>query len=359
MTERYVAILAGGSGTRLWPLSRSARPKQLLRLVGEGSLLRNTFERVRPLVPSERVLILTERSHADDVRRELPEVPAENVLVEPGRRGTAASLALPALLIHRRAPDAVWASLHSDAFIDDDDAFRANLEAALTGAAEMPHLFLLGIRPTFPSTQLGYIHAAEEIRRIGAFAVHRVERFVEKPNAADAQAYVDSGEYFWNPGIFVWSAGSIVEQFRRLQPEIHDALLPLAEHFGRPSFQAEYERIYPSVKVEAIDTAIMERAPDVAVIPATFGWSDIGSWKELYEALAPDGASNVVRGEHIGIDTRRALVFGGKRLVATVGLDDVVIVETDDALLVCRRDRAADVKKLVEQLEQEGRAELL
>src|SRR6266568_1655740 len=162
MPERFVAILAGGSGTRLWPLSRAARPKQLLNLVRRGSLLQNTFERVRPLVSPERIFVLTERSHADGVREQLPEVVPENVLVEPARRGTAGSLALPALIIHRLAPDATWASLHSDAFIDDDDAFRATLETAFRGAAEMPYLFTMGIRPTFPSSQLGYMHAAEE-----------------------------------------------------------------------------------------------------------------------------------------------------------------------------------------------------
>jgi mannose-1-phosphate guanylyltransferase len=310
-------------------------------------------------VAPERVFILTEGSHAAEVREELPEVPPENVLVEPTRRGTAGSLALPALLIHQRAPDAVWASLHSDAFIEDDDAFRANLDAAFTGAAELPHLFTLGVRPTFPSTQLGYIHAAEELRRVGGSPVYRVERFIEKPDAECASAYLASGEYFWNPGVFVWSAASIAEQFRLLLPEIHGVLEPLARRFGSSDFGPEYARIYPYVPVDTIDTGIMERASQVAVIPATFGWSDIGSWKELYEALAHREGDNVVRGEHLALDTRGTLVFGSGRLIATVGVADLVIVETDDVVLVCPRDRAPDVKKLVEQLADQGRAGLL
>jgi mannose-1-phosphate guanylyltransferase len=360
MADRFVTILAGGSGTRLWPLSRSARPKQLLHLVGAGSLLRNTFERVRPLVPAENVLILTERSHAEDVRRELPELPPENILVEPARRGTAACLGLAALLIQRRSPGAVWASLHSDAFITDDAAFRLDLEAAFEGAAELPHLILLGIRPSFPSTQFGYLQAAEELHRVGDRPIYRVSRFVEKPDHERATEYLATGQYYWNPGVFVWSATSIASQFATLLPTLHGALLPLAELFGGREFQPAYEQIYPTVQQEAIDTGIMERAPAVAMIPATFSWADIGSWKELYEALPSDAAGNAVRGDHVTVESSGNLVFStGRRLIATIGLNDLVIVDTDDALLICRREQAVDVRRIVEQLAREGRTDLL
>jgi mannose-1-phosphate guanylyltransferase len=359
VAERFVAILAGGSGTRLWPLSRADHPKQLLDLIGGGSLLRSTLERVLPLVPPEQVFILTERSHAAEVRTELAELPAQNILVEPARRGTAGALATAAAIIARRAPDAVWASLHSDAFIADDEAFRGDLSAAFEGAAELPHLFTLGIQPTYPSPDFGYIQAAEVLRQVGDRTIRRVARFVEKPKVQEATEYLASGHYFWNPGVFVWSARAIVDQFADLLPEIWAPLERLAAHFGGPSFESELQRIYPSIPEHTIDQGIMERAPRVAVIPASFGWNDIGSWKELYAVLSPEAGGNVVRADHVGIDTSGTLVFGGKRLVATVGLEDLVIVDTDDALFICTRERAVDVREVVEELRRRGRNSLL
>jgi mannose-1-phosphate guanylyltransferase len=346
----YIVILAGGSGTRLWPLSRSHRPKQLLALSNARSLLRNTVDRVTPLVPADRILVMTERSHADDVRRELPDVPEENIHVEPARRGTAGSLALAAAAIRDRRPDAIMASLHSDAYIEDDAEFRRTLDAAFVAADESRHLVLMGIQPSSPSTQLGYIEAGEVLQEIGSYPLRRVARFVEKPDLERARRFVASGRHFWNPGVFVWRVDVILEEFLRLQPAIQGRIAAIAPAFGSGSLRSKMADIYPTVPVETIDVGIMEKSDRVAVIPATFGWSDIGSWGELLDILPRDEDGNVSRGTHLGLGTRNSLVFASSRPVATVGLESMIVVETPDVVLVCPRDRVQDVKKLVEKL---------
>ncbi len=348
--QSYVVILAGGSGSRLWPLSRSHRPKQLLALAGERSLLRDTLDRITPSVPPARVLVMTERSHADDVRRQLPELPARNFFAEPARRGTAGSLALAAAAIHARCPDAVMASVHSDAYIDDDEEFRRTLEAAFVAARDTRHLVLMGIAPSAPSTQLGYIEAGELLQESAGYPVRRVVRFVEKPDLERARRFVASGRHFWNPGVFVWRVDVIVEEFERLQPAIHQRIASIAPALGGADQDARLAAVYPTVPIETIDVGIMEKSDRVAVIPAKFGWSDIGSWGELLDILPHDADGNVSRGAHVALGTRDSLVFATSRPVATIGLQGMIVVETPDVVLVCPRERVQDVKLLVERL---------
>src|SRR5919202_3584096 len=352
-SNSYVSVLAGGKGTRLWPLSRSRRPKQLLRLSGQRSLIQQTVDRLLPLVDPERILIVTERSHADDLRAQLPELPDSSIVVEPTRRGTAAALLLAALHVKARAPEATWASLHSDAFINEDEEFRRTLAAGVEAAATGEFLVTTGVEPRFAATGYGYIQRGEELRRVQGRRLCRVVRFVEKPDLSTAEEYVRSGDYLWNPGVFVWRNATLLEAFAEHQPAIYSVLtsVPLDA----------IDRAYPNVKRETIDVGIMEPARNVATIPSDFGWSDIGSWAELWELATRGADGNVALGSGrlLTADSRNNLVYADGRTVGWAGKGARVVVETADAVFVCPRARAQDVKLIVQRLQAEGQVELL
>jgi mannose-1-phosphate guanylyltransferase len=304
-------------------------------------------------------LILTEASHADELREHAAALPPENIIVEPARRGTAGALALGASIINHRDPDAVMASVHSDAYISNDRQFSETLLAALRAAEATETLVTLGIRPTSPSSQLGYIQAAEKLGEIDGFDLHRVEQFKEKPDPQTAQGYLAAGNYYWNPGVFVWRASVILEEFRTHQPMIATVLAEIDPDIGTERQTPRLNEIYPSVPVETIDNGIMEVSRRVSVIPASFGWADIGSWAELYDILDKDNQGNVSVGQHVLLDSRNVLAFSRDRTIATVGLDDLVIIDTGDAIFIAPRQRAAESRKVVEELERRQRRDLL
>lgn len=354
----YALIMAGGIGTRLWPLSRHDRPKQALRLVGDRTMFEHAVDRIAPLFQPEEIFVVTGAEHVVLLQAQASELPPENFIVEPEGRGTAPCIGLGAIHLRRQDPQAVMAVLTADHFIADVERFRRVLLAAQK-VAQDGHLVTLGIKPSCPSTGYGYIKQGAGLGTVEGFPVFRVERFTEKPGPETALRMVESGEYSWNSGMFIWRVDRIMQEFERQMPDLYVQLLEIEATLGTPGYQAALRRVWPQVARQTIDYGVMEGAEDVVVIPADIGWSDVGCWTSLLELLPADADRNVVVGPHVGIETRDTLVFGGRRLVATVGVEGLVIVDTDDALLVCAKDQEQDVREIVQILENTGRKEYL
>jgi mannose-1-phosphate guanylyltransferase len=354
----YAVILAGGGGTRLWPLSRIQQPKHLLSLCSERTLLHETCARVEPLVAPDRLMTITVADHVHEVREQLHTVPPENIVVEPQGRSTGPCVGLMATLIHKRDPDAIMISLHADHAIRDTEGFRHVLRAAI-GAAADGHLVTLGIVPTHPATGYGYIRRGDGLGQVEGHHVYRVECFTEKPDWETAQSFVQSGRYFWNSGIFVWQVSVILSEIRRLMPNLYAQLMEIEPALDTPRQTEVLERVWRDVRPVPVDIGIMERAEDVVVVPADIGWSDVGCWTSVADLSQADAHGNVAQGEHVVLDCRDTLVYSSGRLVAALGLEGMVVVETQDAVLVCPKDRAQDVKQIVEQLKREAREKYL
>ena len=353
----YALIMAGGTGTRLWPVSRRHRPKQSLKLVGSRTMFEHAVDRIAPLFQPEHILVVAGSDHVPELADQAPELPLENFIVEPVGRGTAPAIGLGAIHLQRRDPEAVMAVLTADHFIADVDRFRAVLEVADEVARE-DYLVTLGIEPSSPSTGYGYIQQGEALDVIDGFDVFHVERFTEKPSEETALAMVESGEYTWNSGMFIWQVARIMEEFEAQMPELYVSLAQIDSTLGTNGYNPTLNRIWPQLTKEAIDYGVMEGAEDVAVIPVEIGWSDVGSWGSLAALLADmggrDGDGNVIVGKHTGLDTEDTLVFGSDRLIATIGLRDMIVVDAGDAVLVCPMDREQDVRGLVRHLEAES-----
>ncbi|MBN1581450.1 MAG: mannose-1-phosphate guanylyltransferase [Anaerolineae bacterium] len=358
MTTMYAFIMAGGVGSRLWPRSRKKTPKQFLDLLSEETMLQDAYARLQPLVAPENILIGTGELYVPIVREQLPSLPAENVIVEPAGRGTAPAIGLGALHIQRRDPDATMAVVTADHHIGLVDRFQRVLDAAARVAQE-GHLVTLGIAPSFPSTGYGYIQRGARLTTIDGFTIYAAERFTEKPDAATAEAFLGSGLYSWNSGMFIWQVRAIMAEFERQMPHFYAQLNEIGQAAGTPDAQPTLKRVWQAVEKQTIDYGIMENAPDVAVIPTHIGWNDIGSWHTLMELLDADADGNVTIGDHIAVDTHNTMVYSPKKLVATIGLDSLIIVETDDALLICPRDRCQEVRTVIDILRAQGRDDLL
>ncbi len=350
----HAVVMAGGKGTRFWPLSRENRPKQVLPVVGEKTMIQETVERLSKIAPPERTYVVTGASHAEEIRAQLPGIPARNVIVEPAGRNTAPCIALAAAIIKKLDPDGVMAVFPSDHVIARPDALYKAVDAVMAGIdKDGSALGVIGIKPNYPETGYGYIKTAAQT---GGGAM-KAEEFLEKPGLDTADRYVQSGNYYWNAGMFFWRADVILDEIGKSQPETARAVVELATAFGTGRFDGLMAETYPRLNSISIDYAVMERAgAEGRVIAAVAdpGWSDVGSWRSLYDLVPSDSEGNRARGRLVAVDSTGAFVHNGKRLVAVVGLDDVIVVETDDAILVCHKDRAQDVRQVTEKLKERG-----
>jgi mannose-1-phosphate guanylyltransferase len=365
--EAHAVILAGGRGTRFWPRSRIRTPKQLLNIVGRETMLRQTIERLRPLFPPSRIWVVTNAEQAEAVRAQLPSLPQAQILSEPVGRNTAAAIGLAAIHIQHKHRHALMAVLPADHFIAQAASYRRIVQVALEVARRGPHLVVLGIPPTRPETGYGYIERGKLAARIRRIPVFTVRRFTEKPKLARARQYLAARRYFWNAGMFFWSVTTFLECLRTFLPRTHRELLRLAEDIGTRRYPRSLRQIYPRLENISVDYALMEPASrsvrgstfKVFVLPASIGWSDIGSWASVYELQSRAAGDNVAAGRMISLDAGGNLLWSPNKLIAVIGVDNLVVVDTPDALLICSRDRAQDVGQIVKELERRNRPDLL
>jgi len=355
MSAFHAVILAGGSGTRFWPRSRRDRPKQLLDILGDKPLIALTIDRLGGLFRRERIWVVTHRDQVAGVRRHV-DLDDDRILIEPSSRNTAPAVGLAALRLRREAgDDAVFAMLPSDHYVADVDAFLKTLMIAKDVAAQ-GQLVTIGIRPRYPETGYGYIDVGEALEELEYPGVHQVSQFVEKPDPQTAARYVESGAYMWNSGTFIWRVGTLLDALRTQLPDVHEGLREIEQADFEPDTVARVYEGFPDI---SIDYGIMERAENRAVVLGDFGWSDVGSWSALGELLDGDAQGNVTQGDVLALDCHDSVLIGDGSLLATVGMRDVVVVATDDAVLVCPKERAQDVKRVVQALQERGQDECL
>ena len=354
---RHVVILAGGSGARLWPRSREKSPKHLLALHGRQSLLQSTFDRVRRL--TENVYVVTERSQVESIRKQLPQLTETQFIIEPARRGTASALGLAAVAISERDPQATMLSVHADHYLGhDEDAYLTTLDTEARWAEARRALVTVGLRPPYASTAFGYIQVGAPLDHDRAAAVHRVKAFVEKPDLKTAERYVASGDYLWNLGLFSWPVDVLFTEMATHAPALFKGLDQVRQS-RRAGRNDEADAAYTALPTQAIDYAVLERTSNLLVVGATFEWHDLGSWADLHDILEQDEAGNFVEGESVLIDSKNCMIHSPNKLVAAVGLEDMVVIETDDAILICPKARSQDVKLIVDRLKQMGKTEYL
>lgn len=363
----YAVIMAGGGGTRLWPKSRQKTPKHLLKLFGDETLIRITYKRIAGILPNNKIFVITHKNHADQVYKELPELPKENILIEPEARNTGLAMTTASACIHEQDKNASIIFLPADHIYKDIKKFQDTFLSALDATRQGEYIVQIGIKPTFPHTGLGYIKIGAQIGHIKVDGTDeyafKVEGFKEKPDLATATSFLASGQYLWNAGLYAWKTETFINALKLYAPALYKTYKNLESEFAKGSKDV-LGKIYPEAgEVNSIDYEVAEKASNIIVIPGDFGWSDIGDWKVVYDSFEKGENGNVIlgggEGECLQVENRNCFIETNGRLVAAIGLENIVIIDTKDALLICNKDRSQDVKKIVEKLKAEKKDEYL
>ena len=350
----YIVIMAGGKGTRLWPLSRNAKPKQLQKLIGDITMIQDTYNRASKIVPASQIYISTNTDYQQEIQKQLPEIPTENYIIEPIARNTAPAIGLIAAKIYARDKDAIITTIASDHVVNKIDTFINALKTCQNFLNKHPNMVgTIGIQPTSPHTGFGYIQKNELLEKDNDLEIYQVKQFVEKPDLETAKTYLASNEYFWNASYFTFNAKFILEMIAKYQPQLAKHLNTIAAAIGTPNEEAVIKEEFLHIPELAFDY-IVEDLEDVFVVPADLGWDDVGSWEAIKNIISSTNNTDIVeRGHHIGIDNKDCLIYAQDKLIATIGLKNIVIVDTDDVVLVCDKSRSQDIKTIVEKLKED------
>jgi mannose-1-phosphate guanylyltransferase len=344
--------MAGGSGTRFWPRSREIKSKQFLNIIGKKSLIQITVKRYNNIVGYKNTYVVAKKNQQEILEKHIPEVPPDNILYEPQGKNTAPCIGLASLSIHLRDPDGIMIVSPSDHLIRKEASFMRTINRAVDLASEKSSVVTIGITPSRPSTGYGYIQIDGEEQLFNGIKSYKIKTFAEKPNLETARRFVESGDFFWNSGIFIFKASLYLKLLEEYLPEIYDGLMEVKKHYNKPDYEDVLNRVYQQIRSISIDYGIIEKIKDIYMVKGDFVWSDLGSWEEIYKLSDKDKKGNVTIGNTLILDTKNTYIFSDKGIIAAIGLEDIVVVQEDGATLICRRDKAEDVKTVVDQLKR-------